>query len=271
VDLSSTSKLTELPVYRSIEVTNLIKKRESAGARFRLEIPEFYVDPGEFVAIVGESGCGKSTLLDMFALVLRPTTSDSFDIRTHNEAANEIQALWDANDEDALSSVRRDLLGYVLQAGGLFPYLTVRENASVPRKLKGLKQNDLMVQETAAAIGLAMKVGDDEYDYSLLDKKPRHLSGGQRQRSAILRALLSEPSIILADEPTAAVDMITGESIIRAFKEIAQKNKVSVVMVTHDRHLVSGNVDRAYTFKVTHEESTGFVVSRMVDLAVEEL
>jgi len=179
------------------------------------------------------------------------------------------------------------VLAYVLQSGGLFPYLSVRENAVLPRKLKGLPANKLLLKEIALSIGLGTPtpLTSDKSankaltkkeliaraDYSLLGKKPRFLSGGQRQRSAILRALMSEPAIILADEPTAAVDEITAQSIMREFQAVARSRNVSVVMVTHDRRLVSGRVDRAYTFNVAKNETTGEIVSTVVPLPVDQL
>lgn len=254
-----------------ISIENLVKVRESAGSTFRLKVDEFFVRKGEFVVIVGSSGCGKSTLMDMIALVLRPSTSDKFELQTQRSEKFEIQQLWDKNKENNLSSVRKALLGYVLQSGGLFPYLSVRENALVPRKLKNLEPNNELLEELADAIGLAIGGKDERRDYSLLDKKPRFLSGGQRQRAAILRALLSEPAIVLADEPTAAVDEINGRKIIEQFKHIARKRDVSVIMVTHDRHLVRGQVDRAYTFEVSKGDESTNVESRLNELPIAEL
>jgi len=272
--------------HRAISLEQVIKKRESAGANYMLEIPEFHVNTGEFVVIVGASGCGKSTLMDMLALVLRPSSAQTFQYTDISDKVHDAESLWRDGKENGLSNIRRDILAYVLQSGGLFPYLSVRENASVPRRLKGLPVNNQLLEEIAYAIGLAVPVagrnkvalGDpvsaevlSGADYSLLSKKPRHLSGGQRQRSAILRALMSEPAIILADEPTAAVDEITAESIMHEFKAVARQRNVSVVMVTHDRHLVRGKVDRAYTFDVTRDSDSGLIRSRLINLPISEL
>jgi len=274
--------------HRAITLIQVEKKRESAGANFLLQIPEFYVTPGEFVVIVGSSGCGKSTLMDMLALVLRPSAAQIFQFTDAYGDIHDAHALWRDGKENKLSAIRRDVLAYVLQSGGLFPYLSVQENAVVPRRLKGLPENKQLLQEIAYAIGLAVPIAGNHgaqasggasfsadhlsgADYSLLRKKPRHLSGGQRQRSAILRALMSEPAIILADEPTAAVDEITAQSIMEEFKYVARQLNVSVVMVTHDRHLVRGRVDRAYTFDVTRDGNSGLICSRLIDLPTHEL
>jgi len=269
----------------AVALTQLTKKRESIGAKFLLQVPEFHVARGEFVVVVGTSGCGKSTLMDMVALVLRPSSAQTFSFSASSNQTFDAAKLWKNNDEKGLSRIRREVLAYVLQSGGLFPYLSVRENAALPRKLKGLPANKTLMNEIAYSIGLgtstaaasdrAASLTQEQListaDYSLLGKKPRFLSGGQRQRSAILRALMSEPAIILADEPTAAVDEITAQNIMHEFKQVARQRNVSVVMVTHDRRLVSGQVDRAYTFNVSRNDDSGQIVSTLVPLPVEQL
>ena len=263
-----------------IRLRDMEKRREKAGSKFRLSVPEFSVGAGDFVAVVGESGCGKSTLMDMLALVLRPSSVGEFTLRDGDGTTRDVGVLWEADAQRELAELRKGQLGYVLQAGGLFPYLSVAENAMLPRRLKGLAASRERLRELAHGIGLV--VGDagpdrapgwlDALDFSLLDKKPRHLSGGQRQRAAILRALLSEPSVILADEPTAAVDRLNAESIMSEFRRVAENSGVAIVMVTHDRSLARAHVERAYTFgRPRRDPDSGFVVSTLVETDVAAL
>ena len=220
---------------------NVLKVREKGGQRFELQVPAFVIQPGEFIALVGESGCGKSTLLDMLALVLRPTQADEFTIRLpRREVAYAVMSLSEAT----LAQIRKADMGYVLQTGGLLPFLTVKENILLPCRLNGLDDVESDMQHLVTRLGIAEQ----------LAKKPQFLSGGQRQRVAIARALAHRPPIVLADEPTAAVDKHTARDIRDAFKELTQRMGVTLCMVTHDEGLVAGAVDRTFRFEV-HKES----------------
>lgn len=220
---------------------NVLKVREKGGQRFELRVPEFVVQPGEFVTLLGESGCGKSTLLDMLALVLRPTQADEFTIRIpQRQEAYAVMSLSDTT----MAQIRKADMGYVLQTGGLFPFLTVRDNILLPCRLNGLDQVEDVLRHLVRRLGIAEQ----------LTKKPQFLSGGQRQRVAIARALAHRPPIVLADEPTAAVDRHTAREIRDEFKEVTQLMGVTLCMVTHDESLVAGVVDRTFRFEV-HKES----------------
>ncbi len=263
-----------------IKLRNVERLRVSGSSRFRLSVPEFSVGEGDFVAVVGESGCGKSTLMDMLALVLRPSAGDEFSMRGKDESMHEILACWAAADQRQLAELRRDRLGYVLQAGGLFPYLSVADNILLPRRLKGLGICRGALHELARHMGLvaderaAGLSGDSgaELDHSVFDKKPRHLSGGQRQRVAIMRALLAEPAVVLADEPTAAVDGLTAQSIMAQFRHTAKTLGIGIVMVTHDRALARTHVDRAYVFERPRLASgSGLVSSNLCESSVSAL
>jgi putative ABC transport system ATP-binding protein len=222
-----------------IDVRNLFKRREQSGSAFELRAPHVYAEPGEFIALVGESGCGKSTLLDILALVLRPDAADRFVLRPPRaDSIVNVMQLWAQDAEEAMAQVRRELLGYVLQSGGLLPFLSVRRNITLPQRLKNGRAGDVT--------DLAARMGMD----ALLDKKPRYLSGGQRQRVAILRALAHRPAIILADEPTAAVDGARARAIMRDFRELARSENSAIVMVSHDLKLVEAFADRIYGYVV---------------------
>jgi putative ABC transport system ATP-binding protein len=215
------------------------KQREQAGSRFELEVPEFVLERGEFVALVGESGCGKSTLLDLLALISRPTRCGLFDLGLDPQRPIDIAHLWEREAEAELAALRRRRLGYVLQTGGLLPYLTVRENLRLPGRLNRLPGLDRKIGPLAQRIGVA----------ECLNRLPERLSGGQRQRVAILRALVHGPSLVLADEPTAAVDRQRALDIVGDLRAMTRAEGMAVVMVTHDLGLAA-LADRRYGFRL---------------------
>jgi putative ABC transport system ATP-binding protein len=217
------------------------KRRVQGASAFELEVPDLRIAPGELVAVVGDSGCGKSTLLDMLALVMEPTRVERFEMRfVPREPPADVRALWASGAEGRLAALRRDYLGYVLQTGGLLSFLSVADNIALPSRVKGLPTPDRV---TAA---LAQRLGLD----GCLRRMPDALSIGQRQRVAILRALLHEPRLVLADEPTAAVDKARAAAIMRDFHALAREREVAVVVVTHDVDLVEGLADRSYGFRM---------------------
>lgn len=236
-----------------LTVKNMVKTREKGGVRFELRIPSLEVAAGEFLAVVGASGCGKSTLLDILGLVLKPDTAEIFALapRLKNGQGAKVNLL--NKPESMLSMLRRREIGYVLQSGGLLPYLTVRENILLPCLLNRYP-TEIAEKETERIAG-QLGIADQ------LSKKPAHLSGGQRQRVAIARAMAHAPCLVLADEPTAAVDNLTALEIRDAFRALAREQRVTLIMVTHDRNLIKGCADRSVTFDVrkiapSHTHST---------------
>ncbi len=219
---------------------NVVKKREKGGNLFELKIDSFRIGAGQFVAIVGESGCGKSTLLDMLALALKPTESEEFVIRNHKK--NVEHQIVDST-ENMRADIRKTHIGYVLQTGGLLPFLTVKRNIQLPCLINGVRDSESQIQYLSERLRIKEQ----------LPKKPQYLSGGQRQRVAIARALAHKPPIVLADEPTAAVDKLTANEIISEFKMLTRELGVTLLMVTHDVALVRDNVDRMFTFEVNKE------------------
>ena len=215
----------------------VVKRRAKGGNCFELSIPHMAILPGEFVAIVGESGCGKSTMLDMLALVLSPSSASSFVIRIPSSGREADVAQMRPS---ALAEMRKTNLGYVLQTGGLLPFLTVKQNILLPCRINGMSDTETHV----ARLCNRLKISEQ------LSKKPQFLSGGQRQRVAIARALAHQPPIVLADEPTAAVDKLTAREIRDTFKDLTQQLKVTVIMVTHDVDLIADVADRIFTFDV---------------------
>jgi putative ABC transport system ATP-binding protein len=216
----------------------LIKTRGRSENLFELRVPRFAVSPGQMVAVIGESGCGKSTLLDILALVMAPSRVTRFQVHADTGRSWDIAALWEREDEDALARLRRDSFSYVLQTGGLLPFLNVRRNICLPARIKGKKVSHERLTHLAARLGVD----------GCLDRMPLSLSLGQRQRVAILRALAHRPRLLLADEPTASVDKTRARAIMDDMQRLARDEGVAVVVVTHDLDLVLNRADRAYTF-----------------------
>ncbi len=239
-----------------LEGARIVRKRQS-GTTFELLVSEFFVCSGQMTCVVGESGCGKSTLLDFLALVLRPKELVSFNIKRGDEAID-IASMWSNGKDGKLAWVRRHFIGYVLQTGGLLPFLTVRENLMLPARLKGMKGQASKLESMASKMGIG----------SFLQAKPSTLSGGQRQRVAILRAMMHDPLIILADEPTAAVDRKRALKIIEDFRSLAARQGTAIVMVTHDQELVKDVADRWYSFKLDYPDD-GIILSRCFEIGVE--
>ncbi len=221
---------------RDIQLT-----REKNGAVFALSVPILHLQEGDIVAVVGQSGCGKSTLLDILALILRPEQGQ-MSIQCADE---EKVSLMQANTQ-LLARIRKEKLGYVLQSGGLLPFLTVRENILLPARLLGIseKKSSEWLHALLEALGIANQV----------DKKPQHLSGGQRQRVAIARALIHRPAIVLADEPTAAVDSDTAENICSIFRKVVQESGAAAIIVSHDKELMHNHADARAEFSLSTNE-----------------
>ncbi len=202
---------------------NVVKTRLVEGAGFVLRVPDIEIRAEENIALVGSSGCGKSTLLDMLALVLHPDAMDTFSLNIKDEKKHDIGLLWKKNRLNRLSKIRKQHIGYVLQQGGLLPYLTVRENIELPRKLMNLPQDD-STRSLAKVMGI----------HRQLDKLPGLLSAGERQRVAFTRALSHRPSILLADEPTASLDPITARKIMAVVMELVKGLKITMITASHD-------------------------------------
>ncbi|MBZ4658811.1 MAG: transporter related [Desulfacinum sp.] len=222
-----------------VRLEGLVKTRSQNDSVFELHVPHFRVEPGSMVAVVGESGCGKSTLLDLLALVMAPTRVERFEIAISPTAPPcDAAGLWRRGDEAALAALRREHFGYILQTGGLLPFLSVRSNVELPGAINGGRPPSRSIQALARDLGIE----------SCLDRMPSSLSIGQRQRAAILRALAHGPRLVLADEPTAAVDKARARTIMDDMHRLAREQRTAVVVVTHDRDLVLDLADAVYSF-----------------------
>ena len=201
---------------------------DAGGTRFQLSVPRLDVARGGKLALIGESGSGKSTLLELLAMILTPTTSGTFGFApVPGEPASDVAEIWKSRDSDRLGRLRSRHIGYVLQHGGLLPYLTVRKNIELSRRLLGLPVGSV-AEQLAEKLGIAAQ----------LDKLPSALSVGQRQRAAIARALAHEPSIVIADEPTAAIDPLNSQRIMALLVGLVNELGVTLILATHAHELV---------------------------------
>ena len=225
-------------------ISGLACVREKSGARFELKVPDFRVRRGELIVIRGASGCGKSTLLDILGLILPPTTAECFDF--HPAGGKRVAA--GSVGETVRAALRRSQIGYVLQHGALVPYLTALQNVELPLRLNGCMNNS-----TAPLMLARLKIEEQA------DKLPHFLSGGQRQRVAIARALAIEPPVVLADEPTAAVDELTASQIIQQLRQLSQDLGVTLILVTHNLRLASELPARHFSFHLAQRAANHIV------------
>jgi putative ABC transport system ATP-binding protein len=207
-----------------------VRRDRGRGAEsFRLEVQSFHISAGECVAIVGPSGSGKSTFLDLLALSLAPSAAARrFRMGPQGE---DVDALWRARDERPLARLRREWIGYVLQSGALLPFLSAAQNVELPLRLAG------RAAERARARELMMRLGIME----CADRLPAELSIGQRQRVAVARALVHGPGLVLADEPTAALDAEAASAVIALLVQLATERGAAVLLVSHDERLAARN------------------------------
>lgn len=184
---------------------------------------DLHIAAGETIAITGPSGCGKSTLLHILGTLDRP---DSGSVTLFNEDALTL-------DETGLSRLRANRIGFIFQLHHLLPHLTALENVLVPT-LAGSGRPD----KTAAA-ERARKLLDRVGLSSHQNKKPAQLSGGEQQRVAVVRALIRQPGLLLADEPTGALDAANGKALMDLLLELNAEHHTALVMVTHDPKLAA--------------------------------
>ena len=199
----------------------------------------FSVEKGEFVAIIGASGSGKSTLLHLIGGVDRPTSGKVF---------IEGKDIYSLND-DNLAIFRRRQIGLIYQFYNLIPVLNVAENITLPTKLDGRDVDEKRLDELLKTLGL------EKRKYNL----PNELSGGQQQRVSIGRAIINEPALMLADEPTGNLDSKASEEIISLLKLSNKKYNQTVIVITHDEKIAL-EADRIITIedgKIIKDERNG--------------
>ncbi len=207
----------------SIKVENLVKKFGKGENEITvIDGANFSVNKGELVALIAPSGAGKTTLLMMIGCVEEPTSGQIYlgDEKVYDNK-------WLTNET---RKIRREKIGFIFQAHYLIPFLNVIENVTLLPQVNGKSKKE------------ANKIAMDLLNYFDIGNKahsmPSELSGGQNQRVAIARALANKPEIILADEPTAALDITRSVSVVKMLKKIAVDQNVAVIMVTHDEAML---------------------------------
>jgi putative ABC transport system ATP-binding protein len=204
-----------MSVDASITVDSLVVEHQTSGGPVRaLDGVSFAVESGSSVAITGPSGGGKSTLLGVIGGLARPTSGA---VRIGDSQVSE---LADADRSD----FRRRHIGFVYQADNLLPFLTLLENVGLPLALNG------DFSETQRSLGALASLGLG----GLAHRLPDHVSGGQRQRAAVARAVVHQPKIILADEPTGALDTANAAGVIELLVGLQREIGATLLMVTHD-------------------------------------
>ena len=205
-----------------IQTENLTKVYGSGEtAVTALDHVNLNVNAGEFVAVMGPSGCGKSTLLHLLGGLDRPSEGG---------VSIDGTAIADMKDDD-LTKLRRRKMGFIFQFFNLIPVLNAVENASLPVTLDGVKPVE--AKKRAAEWLTRFGLGDR------LASRPDQLSGGQQQRVAVARALVAEPALILADEPTGNLDTRSGDEIASLLRQVTKEYGRTVVMVTHDPRIAA--------------------------------
>lgn len=220
-----------------LEVTNLSKTYGTGETQVKaLDNVSLSVESGEFVAIIGPSGSGKSTLLHILGGVDVPTSGSVV-----------INGVDISNlDETALAILRRRQIGLIYQFYNLIPILTVKENLTLPLLLDGRKPDERVVDDLLKTLGLTERV----------NHLPNQLSGGQQQRVSIGRALINNPALMLADEPTGNLDSENSREIVSLLRKFNKENNQTVIIITHDERIAM-SADRVISIedgKITRDE-----------------
>jgi putative ABC transport system ATP-binding protein len=203
-----------------IKMTNIEKAYNMGSSTFKaLDGVDLCISKGEYVAIVGPSGAGKSTLMNIIGCLDTPTNGEYI-----------LDGLNTKCSDNKLAEIRNKKIGFIFQNYNLLPKLNILENVELPLLYLGYPSKQIREKAKAAL----EKVGLSTH----LKHKPSELSGGQMQRVAIARALATEPQIILADEPTGALDSKTGKEVLQMLKDLNRDGN-TIVMITHDREIAA--------------------------------
>lgn len=207
------------PIIKAVSI------KKNYGQQEVLKGIDLQVESGDFTCIMGRSGCGKTTLLKILGLMHPPTEGEVF---FEERLTSELFP-------DEISDIRRRKIGFVFQDFNLMESITVRENILLPAILD--KQDTIKAEKRMTQFFQVLRIEH------LLDKLPHELSVGEKQRAAICRALMNEPEIILADEPTGNLDSNAGAEVINIFQRINRELGITIVMITHDSKVAQAAKD----------------------------
>lgn len=210
-----------MPVLTVKDVRKIYGSRQGGSTSTALNGVNFEIEKGEFVGIMGPSGAGKTTLLNVIATI-DTTTSGHIYI-----AGKDISHI----KESALSDFRRNKLGFIFQDYNLLDTLTLKDNIALPLILshKNVVEVETTVEKVAVNLGIE----------NILQKYPYEVSGGQRQRASAARAMVNNPELILADEPTGALDSKSSKDLLQCMQRLNENNEATIMMVTHDAFAAS--------------------------------
>jgi len=229
-----------------LDIKNFEVSRGRVGEAYAVSLSSLKLDTGDVAAIVGPSGCGKSTLLEAIGLLLEPQSVERYRLGDFDIAQDMNQGLRER--ESRWARIRQNCLGFVPQSGGLLPFLNVKKNIYLPRELVGMHDADPLLEEVIERLQLN----------HLLERSPAQLSIGERQRVSFVRAIAHRPALLLADEPTAALDPILAKELFSLIVEITRAFKVAALIVTHEWSLVEEVGIRSIVGTVGHERRTNF-------------
>lgn len=223
--------MQEIKSLSLVKLENITKIYRSGESEFiALKGIDFQLDQGEMIAIIGASGSGKSTLMNIMGFLDHCTTGQYF------FSGKNVSQL----DDEGLANIRNQKIGFVFQSFFLLPRLNALQNVMLPLFYRGVPKHEA----EDLSLNILNKVGMKQFS----QHKPNQLSGGQQQRVAIARALVGNPEVILADEPTGALDSQTGQDVLDLFVELNRKEKRTIVIITHDQD-VSRQCQRTVTLR----------------------
>ncbi|CDG89926.1 ABC transporter ATP-binding protein [Xenorhabdus bovienii] len=217
-------------------------QRGQADQGFTVSLPRLSLNAGEVAALTGPSGCGKSTLLEMIGGILQP---DSLECYQLGIPPRDITDSLLEGEENQLAQVRAKDLGFMLQHGGLLPWLSVEQNIQLPRQIAGLVARSEWLDTAIARLSIA----------GLMKKMPSQLSIGERQRVAFARAIAHQPQLLLADEPTAALDPHNAETLFSLIVEMVKALNLVAIIVSHDWQRVTDFGLKRYAATVDGKQS----------------
>lgn len=238
-----------------LRINRASKRFENTDSSFELFVPQLEVQRGRVYVVMGRSGCGKTTLLDALGMI-SPWTHCA-EHRITDAHGNLRDALLMRNGQRAIT--RRSEIGYILQQGGLLPFLTAWENILLPLGLTGKMRWTGYARELVEHLGV-----EEQMQY-----RPAALSIGQRQRVCIARALALRPALILADEPTGALDPMTAADVREILLRVATEQGSAVVVVTHDVELFSERADVSLGFRLERRGNDTLSTLRVQDMREE--